>query len=493
MTIPFKNIPANIRVPLFYAETDNSQANTGQANQRALVIGQITAAGSAVPNVPVISQGATEAITVGGPGSMLALMTAAYRLNDTFGEVWYLPLADDPAAIAASGSVQITAAPTANGTLYLYIAGVRVAQPVLTTQTPAAIATALAASITATPNLPVTAVAAAGTVTLTAINKGPAGNDIDLQFNYQGSKGGEVMPLGLVATITAMAAGATAPNLTTALSNLGSQAFDFIVCPYTDSTSLDTMKGLLNDQTGRWAWNQQLYGHFFAANRGTLGAQTTLGAARNDQHGSIMGFNGSPTPSWIWAAGYAGAAAVSLRADPAMPVQTVVIQGVLAPPLASRFQLSDQNTLLYDGISTFSVADDGTVSIQNLITTYQKNAFGNPDNSYLEIETMFTIAYVLRALKTLVTSKYARVKLAADNTRFAAGSAIVTPKIIRADLIAKYRELEYDGLVQNGDAFKQGLIVQQNTQNPNRVDVLFPAILINQLRIFALLNQFRLS
>ncbi|MEO6920532.1 MAG: phage tail sheath subtilisin-like domain-containing protein [Collimonas sp.] len=493
MTIPFKNIPANNRVPLFYAETDNSQANTGQMNQRALVIGQIVATGSAVPNVPVISQGASDAVIAGGPGSMLALMTAAYRLNDTFGEVWYLPLADDPAAIAASGSVQITSAPTANGTLYLYIAGVRVAQPVLTTQTPAAIATALAASITATPNLPVTAVAAAGTVTLTAINKGPAGNDIDLQFNYQGSKGGEVLPTGFVATIIAMAAGATAPNLTTALSNLGSQAFDFIVCPYTDSTSLDAMKGLLNDQTGRWAWNQQLYGHFFAANRGTLGVQTTLGTSRNDQHGSIMGFNGSPTPNWIWAAAYAGATAVSLRADPAMPVQTVVIQGVLAPPLASRFQLTDQNTLLYDGISTFSVADDGTVSIQNLITTYQKNAFGNADNSYLEIETMFTIAYVLRALKTLVTSKYARVKLAADGTRFAAGSAIVTPKIIRADLIAKYRELEYDGLVQNGDAFKQGLIVQQNTQNPNRVDVLFPAILINQLRIFALLNQFRLS
>jgi phage tail sheath gpL-like len=139
------------------------------------------------------------------------------------------------------------------------------------------------------------------------------------------------------------------------------------------------------------------------------------------------------------------------------------------------------------------VADDGTVSIQNLITTYQKNAFGNADNSYLEIETMFTLAYVLRALKTMVTSKYARVKLAANGTRFAAGSAIVTPNIIRADLIAKYRELEYDGLVQNGDAFKEGLIVQQNTQNPNRVDVLFPGILINQLRIFALLNQFRLS
>jgi phage tail sheath gpL-like len=496
MTIPFKNIPANIRVPLFYAEVDNSQANSGQINQRALIIGQITADGTATPNVPVISQGASDAITAGGAGSMLALMTAAYRLNDTFGEVWYLPLADDAGATAAAGSLDFTSVATAAGTLYLYIGGVRLAQPILTTQTAAQLATALAALINATANLPVTA-AVDGTTTskvnITAINKGAAGNDIDLRINYQGTRGGEVLPAGLAVTIVQMTGGATNPTLTTALANLGSQEFDFIVCPYTDATSLDALKGLLNDVSGRWSWSEQMYGHFYGAYRGTLGAQTTLGTGRNDQHGSIMGFNDSPTPNWIWAAALAGADAVSKRADPALPVQGVVLQGVLAPPLQSRFALTDQNTLLYDGISTFNVADDGTVSIQNLITTYQKNAFGNADDSYLEVETMFTLAYVLRALKTMVTSKYARVKLAADGTRFAPGSAIVTPNIIRADLIAKYRELEYDGLVQNGDKFKEGLIVQQNSQNPNRVDVLFPGILINQLRIFALLNQFRLS
>jgi phage tail sheath gpL-like len=491
--IPFKNIPANIRVPLFYAEVDNSRANTGQANQRALIIGQITVAGTAVANVPIISQGVADAALAGGQDSMLALMTAAYRANDTFGEVWYLPLADDAAAVAATGTLTFLTAPTANGTVYVYVAGVRYALPAVTTQTVTQLATALAALINADPACPVNATAAAGVVTFTAVNKGPCGNDIDLQLNYLGTRGGEVLPAGLTATIVAMASGATAPSLALALANLGSQAFDFIVCPYTDTTSLDAMKTLLNDTTGRWAWNQQLYGHFFAAYKGTLGAQVTFGTARNDQHGSVMGVYGSPTPTWIWAASLAGATAVSVRADPALPVQTVAIQGVLAPPLQTRFQLTDQNTLLYSGISTYSVADDGTVAIQNLITTYQKNAFGNVDNSYLEIETMFTLAYVLRALKTMVTSKYARVKLAANGTRFAAGSAIVTPNTIRADLIAKYRELEADGFVQNGDAFKDGLVVEKNSQNPNRVDVLFPGILINQLRIFALLNQFRLQ
>lgn len=493
MTIPFANIPSNIRVPLFYAEVNNSLANSASLNQRALIIGQITAAGTGVANVPVISQGVPDAALVGGPGSMLHLMTQAYRANDTFGEVWYLPLADDAAAIAATGTFLVTAVPTANGTLYLYVGGVRVAVPVLSTQTTAQIATTISAAINAVPNLPVLASVAGSTVTFTAINKGPTGNDIDLRVNYQGIAGGEVTPVGMTFTITAMASGATAPSLTTGLANLLDKPFDFIVCPYTDATSLNALKTLLNDVTGRWSWSTQVYGHFFAAYRGTLGANTTFGTGRNDQHGSIMGFNDSPTPTWLWAASLAGAAAVSVRADPAVPMQTVVLQGVLAPPLQSRFALTDRNVLLYDGISTFTVDDDGTVRIENLITTYQKNSFNQPDNSYLEIETMFTLMYVLRFLRTRITSKFPRAKLAADGTKFAPGSNVVTPNVIRADQIAAYKELERAGLVQNSAAFAAALIVQQNAQNPNRVDVLWPGTLINQLRIFALLAQFRLS
>ena len=129
----------------------------------------------------------------------------------------------------------------------------------------------------------------------------------------------------------------------------------------------------------------------------------------------------------------------------------------------------------------------------NLITTYQTNSFGSADNSYLEVETMFTLTAVLRRMRSAITSKFSRTKLAANGTRFAAGSAITTPAMIKAELIAQYRQMEYDGLVQNADAFKAGLVVEQNSLNPNRVDVLWPGILIDQLRVFALLAQFRLS
>lgn len=492
MTIAFNTIPQNLRVPLFFAEVDNSQANTGQQNQNTLIIGQILSTGVAAPNEALICQGASDAITQGGAGSMLALMTAAYLASDPAGTVYYLPLSDASGAVAASGTVTIAGAPTAPGVVSLYIGGVKVSEAVSTTDTPTTIAAALVAAIEANSDLPVSASAAAGVVTLTALNKGAAGNDIDLRLNYRGTAGGEATPAGITVTIVAMANGATNPTLTTALANLGDQPFDFIVCPYNDSASLDALKAFLSDTSGRWSWEQQVYGHVFAANRGTVANQTTLGTARNNQHESILGFNDSPSPNWIWAADYAGAAAAALRADPGRPLQTLALSTALAPPLASRFTLTERNTLLYDGISTFTVAQDGTVALENVITTYQKNSFGQADDSYLEIETLFLLMYVLRDLAGVITSKFPRMKLAADGTRFAPGSAIVTPAIIRAAIIAEYQTLEYAGYVQNSDAFAAGLIVQQNSTNPNRVDVLWPGTLINQLRVLALLAQFRL-
>ncbi|TPG62554.1 phage tail sheath subtilisin-like domain-containing protein [Ewingella americana] len=489
----FQHIPSNVRTPLFFAEFDNSLANTATATQRTLIIGQALTMAGAVLNIPVIESSASNTAGIYGAGSMLHNQMVAYLANDGAGEIYLLPLADGVAQTAAAGTVTLTAAPTETGVISLYIAGQRVQATVLSTDSVTSMAAALAAAIAAKTALPVTATTALGVVTLTAKNKGAHGNGLDLRLNYQGSAGGESTPAGLGITLTAMAGGAGAPDMTTALANLGDRTFDFIVTPYTDTTSLDALKDLLSDSTGRWSYAQQLYGHGFGATSGTYGQLTTVGEARNDQHATLLGVYDSPTPAYVWSAAVTGAVAGSLRNDPGRPLQTLTISGVLAPPLASRFELTERNNLLYSGISTFTVADDNTVQVENLITTYQTNKYGDADDSYLQVETLFLLMFVTRFIRTQVTSKFARMKLAADGTRFAPGSAIVTPNIIRAELIAQYTQLEYNGYVQDSKAFAAGLVVTKNTSNPNRVDVLWDGVLINQLRVFALLNQFRLQ
>ena len=52
---------------------------------------------------------------------------------------------------------------------------------------------------------------------------------------------------------------------------------------------------------------------------------------------------------------------------------------------------------------------------------------------------------------------------------------------------------EDKAIVENTALFAKYLIVERNKDDPNRVDVLLPPDLVNQLRIFAVLAQFRLQ
>lgn len=495
MTVPFNRLPSNQRAPFFYAEFDNSMANTATAVQRTLLVGQMLSTATATPGIPQKVSSDSAVAGICGSGSMLHNMMTAYLANDISAELWILPLADGTTGTtAATGKLQVVTAAAATGVLSLYIAGVRVQLTVVNTDDNVAVAAAIAAVINAQSKLPVIAEvdsAATDTVKLTAKNKGAHGNSIDIRLNYQGAADGEETPQGMELKITVMAGGAGAPALTDALGNLQDRAFDFIVNPYTDTTSLDAVKEFLSDATGRWSYAQQLYGHSFGALAGTYGSLSAAGEARNNQHETLLGINGSPTPAYLWAAALTGAIAPSLRNDPGRPTQTLTISGVLAPQLEDRFTLTERNNLLYSGISTFTVADDGSVQVEKTITTYQKNKFGDADDSYLNIETLFLLMFVTRFLRTQITSKFSRMKLANDGTRFAPGSAIVTPNVIRAELIAQYRTLEYNGYVQDSAAFAKTLLVERNSSNTKRIDVLWTGTLIDQLEIFALLNQWR--
>lgn len=117
MAVSFSNIPSNIRAPLFYAELDNSQANTATTALKVLLIGQMTS-GKAEALKPVLVSSASQASDLFGHGSQLAIMNTFYRKNDTIGEVWCIPVAD-PSGTKASATATFSGAPTEAGTVYL--------------------------------------------------------------------------------------------------------------------------------------------------------------------------------------------------------------------------------------------------------------------------------------------------------------------------------------------------------------------------------------
>jgi len=490
MAINFTYYDESNRVPGVYVEMDPSQANTGTQLQQSLLIGQMTSTGTAVPEEPVLVESKAQVAALCGPNSMLTAMANRYLDRDPFGTLYLLPVEDDSAGVAATGTILVASAATAPGTLNLYIAGVRVRIAVDQTLTAAQVAASLAAAINATQFLPVTAVAATATVTLTSTGKGQIYNDIDIRQNYLGNAGGEYPVPWLALTITAMASGAGNPDISDALANLSDQSFDFICMPYNDTANLNAIEAFLADDVGRWSWEQMIYGGGFSAFRGTLGACTAFGLARNDQHMSIMAFNDSPDPSWIWATEATASSAASLRVDPGLPLQYIGMT-TKSPPIASRWTLGERNTLLYDGMSTFRVADDNSVIMERMCTTYQKNAAGATDNSYLDVETMYGLMFVSRNMSNYLLTRYARKKLVSDATPILYGSNCVNAPMIKASVILNYKALEAQGYVQNSATFAQNVAVED--AGNGLVKILAPVDLVNQLRQIAILLQFRKS
>ncbi|MCY7262723.1 phage tail sheath subtilisin-like domain-containing protein [Pseudomonas protegens] len=491
MSVSFSQIPSDIRVPLFYAEVDNSQANTATESLRRLIIGQVNddADGEDIGRLVLVSRTA-QARQIGGAGSMLAAMHARHRAIDVAGEVWCLPV-KVATGTASKATVTVTGAATEAGLLNLYVAGVRVRSMVAAQASATAVATALALAINEAVDLPVKAVAAEGVVTLTCKFKGDLGNDVALQLNRLGRANGEATPAGLTVVATAMAGGVGTPEVAAVLAALGDEPFEFIAQPWSDPTTLDAWKAAMDESSGRWSWSKQLYGHVYTAKRGTLGQLVAAGRLRNDPHISIGGIeNSMPSPLWEVVAQFVARTAVFINADPARPTQTGELGAILPAAPSDRFMLNEAQSLLSSGIATFNYSG-GAVRIQRAITTYQRNAYGQADDSYLDSEPLHQSAHVIRFLRTRITSKYGRHKLANDGTNFGPGQAIVTPRVIRGELIAAYGELERAGLVENTEMFMQHLIVERAADNPSRLNILFPPDLVNQLRVFALLYQFR--
>ena len=145
---------------------------------------------------------------------------------------------------------------------------------------------------------------------------------------------------------------------------------------------------------------------------------------------------------------------------------------------------------MYSGVSTYTVNAGSQPQVEAAITMYRKNAFGDNDESYLYVETIATLSYLRYAIRTRITQKFPRHKLANDGTRIGPGQAIVTPSIIRNELLALFTELEFAGLVEDFDQFNQTLLVERDSNNPCRVNVLSNENLVNQFRIYAHAIQF---
>lgn len=485
-SISFNEIPLNIRVPYVYTEYDSTRANQGPGIQpfKALMMGQRLSSGSVAELEPKRVTSVAQAKNYFGAGSSLHRMAMAWFAENTFTELWMVAFDEPSAGTKATHTITFTGTATESGVLSLYIAGVRVQVSITTGDDATDMAAAAVSAINANTDLPVTAANSSGVVTLTAREKGLLGNMLDVRANYYE---GEVTPAGVGVAFAAGTAGAGAVDLTDLWAVLGDEHYNVMVMPWNDPATL----AALSDETeSRAGPLRQIETVAFSAKDDTHSNLGTFGNARNDKFLTVIGVYKSPTPSYEIAASYAAVGAYYLAIDQARPLQTLELSHVLAPALADRFTQQENNLLLFDGIATVYFDAQSNVRLQRTITTYQENALGADDPAYLDVETLFTLSYIRWSVRTRILLKFPRHKLANDGTRFGSGQAVVTPKIMKAELVSLFEEWENLALVENADQFQKDLIVIRNASDPNRLDVRLPPDLVNQLRVTAIQIQF---
>lgn len=488
MSISFNDIQSNIRVPLCYIEFDNSAAvkGTPQVLHKTLLLGLRNKNGSIPAGQAFRITSASAAEAAFGRGSMLSTMASAFITANAFSDLWAIAIddVDDENSVNATGTVTVTGTCTTPGQIALMVAGAPVRVTVLAGDDAKVMASKITAAINARPTLPVIASATDGVVTLKANWSGATGNDIDIRVNYYD---GEMLPGGVGCTCRAMTGGVGNPDLSDAIVAFGDTWWNYLVNPFTDQANLDLLK---TELVSRWGPMRMIDGACFQAFRGTHAVTSTFGLTRNDYLFSTTGTGLVPHPPYVWAATIAGAAVASLSIDPARPLQTLQLPGLLPPSISDRWDLKERNLLLYDGISTYSVAAGNVVQIERQITMYRENSFGDPDPSYLDVETIATLSYLRYATRTRITQKFPRHKLANDGTRVSPGQAMVTPAIVKTELLALFTENEWAGLVEGFDDYKASLLVERDANDRNRLNVRDNPDLVNQFRIYAHAIQF---
>jgi len=502
---PFSEISPNVRVPYQYIEMRAKGRNTRE-RPRNLIIGQKLAEGTANAGQPYRILSDSDLDLYFGAGSIAQQMGSVFRRNNPGADLFVIGLADADGNKASGAITVANATCTKTRSVALYVAGRLVPFTVVKGDAAAAIADKIVAAIMADKYCAVTAETDGLDVICTAKHKGTLGNAIDLRFNYLGNAGGEPdLDFGVSLTISPLSGGATDPSLELISTWIGDQPYRWIISPYYNSTALDF---LATEMDRRWGATVQAYGHAFtAAPYASATAAVSAGSDRNDKHLTLWAFEGAgvsegspdPRPSGTplgnpcspWEVASAASAVVSRSAEihAARPYCDLAVKGLRATPELDRWKFADHNALAYAGCSYLRYSPQGATRIGDVITNYQRNDAGSATDAYLSqniVEQLQEIA----TIPAKVADRFPQHILAPDGVRFAPGTPVVTPSILRANTIAEYRIMAENGIVNDPEAFASLLTCEINGTNKDRADMYLAPDLTGQFKIGAWLIEF---
>lgn len=467
--ISFSNIPSSIRKPGRYTEYNTSLAirSLPTVSNKIVILAQKTSSGIGTQDQPVRIFGEEDAILQCGTGSIGHLTAKALFTANKNADVTLCPLTDG--TTAAAGSITITGTNGYVGSFDLWIANRYFNVSADSGDTSATLATSIYDAVKVDEaNLPVTVSRDAGVLTFTARNAGSLGNQIAIAYqkNTMDSTVVVVQPTG----------GGADPTISSALTNLYPADYGIYVCTLPGATPMGLLKTHLNSISGPTE-SRPAIGVF--ADVGTQATFETLcGTTLNSErltgayHKYTKTTQNGHSLDYEIAGAYA--AVIGSEEDPAMPLNGLPLVGIGPTNISNRLSRSQQESCLENGVTPLMVGPGEQVAVVRAITTYTTNSTGTDDPSLLDITTIKTLDYVRKAIETREALRFPRSKL---STR--------TPSKVYDQILDVLKQLEELEIVENVDANADGIIVEKDSVDNNRLNVLIPCDVVNGLMILA--------
>lgn len=478
-------------VPGSYIEFDNSLANTASLGFKTLLIAPRLSSGLQAANEIHRITGKDQAQENLGRGSVGSLMVAAALDASKLIDIHVLAVDENPAGTASTGTCIVNGSATKAGLLAIILGGQEVQVPVASGQVSTAICSAIALAVSNKSDWPITAVvngSNSSQLDFSFRHKGEFGNDAQIQIEWLGEH--PTSPTFSGDGVVSLSGGLGNPDLSPVLAAMGDEWYQVIINPFNDDSNMTEIESELEN---RFDAMSQLGGFSVSGFRGSHGASTTYASNRNSFTSCIFGTNEAQSLPFVAAATVGALASQELEKDPARPLQTLEVDGFIPAPRNKRWNAQERNILLREGVSTYTVGDDGRPRIESLVTAYTQNSGGFDDNSYRYVNILATLQRIRWEQRKMIASKFPRSKLAEDTDldKFGEGQEIMTPARFKAEMLVLYRFFVEQGWAQDIENYKNTFHAEINASNKSRLDYSDQPTLVGGMRIVAGKMQFK--
>jgi len=422
-------------------------------------------------------------------------------------ELYAFPLSEAAGAVAQTFTLTFATNATAAGTWYFRIGSYRNADliqiPVSVDDTPDSQAAALATAITSNGNIPFTAAAVAGVVTITAKTKSISASEYQITNNVgkgESESGGlteaEKSPEGTTVVIAADVSGLGEADLTPLWAKLEDESFVWItdvVTPYDSTLALDGARNVCgnpNLKTGLYgAPVYKPFNSWTAGNEaGSAGLTNAiaLGDSRkeNDPCGSRAELPSSPEVGFEAAAYTAGIVSKSAQENAALGYTAKQMPELFGPLVEAddwTRQSANRDLAVDAGITPIAF-------LTGVGSPYDVSAYWHPLTSEVNAPFKFIVNQrkiwnIANALKTYQNSSSLQDRpTVADVSATDFDANAIDTDIVAADVSVLADQWEKKAWIYNANFTIVNLTVTEDSENPDKYVIYVPTITSGNLR-----------